>query len=188
MEQSDLLRILCETFDRLGIEYLITGSQATIVYGEPRFTNDIDVVATLTRTNLSGFIDAFPPNAYYVSQEAARDAIDQSGTFNVLHPSSGLKIDVIIPGSSPYEVGRFDRARSIEVSPGFAAKFASPEDVIIKKLEFYKLGGSDKHIRDIAGVLRISGESVNRAFIERVAAHFALTDIWHIALQRAEDS
>jgi hypothetical protein len=186
MEQSDLLRFLCEAFDRLGIKYLITGSQATIVYGEPRFTNDIDVVASLTRANLAGFICAFPAETFYVSQDAARDAIDRFGTFNVLHPSSGLKIDVIIPGRTPYELGRFDRARSIEVTPGFAAKFASPEDVIIKKLEFFKQGGSDKHIRDIAGVLRISGESINRAFIGRVAAHFGTSDAWQLAQQRAD--
>lgn len=186
MEQSDLLRFLCETFDRLGIKYLITGSQATIVYGEPRFTNDIDVVASLTRANYQAFVKSFPVKDYYISEATAQEAVDRSGTFNVLHPSSGLKIDVIIPGRSPYEVGRFERARSIQVSPDFAAKFASPEDVIIKKLEFYKIGGADKHLRDIAGVLRVSGDQLNRAFIEKLAAHFGLTEIWTLALQRAQ--
>lgn len=185
MEQDELLRVLCETFDRLGIDYLITGSQATIVYGEPRFTNDIDVVALLTRANLRGFVESFSDENFYLSEAAAKEAIDRSATFNIIHPSSGLKIDVIIPGRSPYETGRFQRARSIEVSPGFAVKFAAPEDVIIKKLEFYQIGGSDKHIRDIAGVLRISGDNVNRAFIEKLAAHFGLTDIWKIALERS---
>jgi hypothetical protein len=185
MEQYDLLRFLCETFDRLGIKYLVTGSQATIVYGEPRLTNDIDVVASLNRTNLHEFVRSFPSGEYYVSEAAARDAVERAATFNILHPASGLKIDVIIPANSPYEVGRFSRVRQIQVSPDFAANFASPEDVIIKKLEFYKIGGSDKHIRDIAGVLRISGNNVNRAFIEKLSAHFGLAEIWQIALERS---
>jgi hypothetical protein len=186
MEQSDLLRFVCETFAGLGIKYLVTGSQATIVYGEPRFTNDIDVVASLTRANIDAFVQSFPADEFYLSATAAREAIDRNGTFNVLHPASGLKIDVIIPGRSPYEVGRFERARSIQVAPDFTAKFASPEDVIIKKLEFYKIGGSDKHLRDIAGVLKISGDDVNRAFIEKLAAHFGLSEVWAMAVERAK--
>jgi hypothetical protein len=186
MEQYELLQFLCETFDRLGIKYLITGSQATTVYGEPRLTNDIDVVAALTRTNLPEFVKSFPEADYYVSESAGREALDRAGTFNVLHPSSGLKIDVIIPGRTPYEVGGFGRARSIQVFPGFTASFAAPEDVIIKKLEFYKIGGSDKHLRDIAGVLRISGDELNIAFIEKLATHFGLTEVWKLAVERAK--
>jgi len=186
MEQSDLLRFVCETFERLGIKYLITGSQATIVYGEPRFTNDIDVVASLNSVNLDAFVQSFPADEYYLSATAAREAIDCAGTFNVLHPASGLKIDVIIPRHSPYEVGRFERARAIQVEPDFAAMFSSPEDVIIKKLEFFNIGGSDKHLRDIAGVLRVSGDQLDHAFIEKVAAHFGLTDIWNKTLERAQ--
>lgn len=185
MDQAELLRFTCETFDRLGIRYLITGSQATIVYGEPRFTNDIDVVVSLNRAALGEFLQSFPPPEFYVSDTAAREAIDSTGTFNVLHPSSGLKIDVIIPGHSPYEVGRFQRARTIQITPELSAKFASPEDVIIKKLDFYKLGGSDKHLRDIAGVLRISGDSVNRAFISKVAGQFGLSEVWKLAQDRS---
>jgi hypothetical protein len=186
MEQSDLLCLVGETFNRLGIKYLVTGSQATIIYGEPRFTNDIDVVASLTRSNIDAFVSSFPVENFYVSAAAARAAIDQDGMFNVIHPASGLKIDVIISGSSPYEVGRFERARLVQVTPEFAATFAAPEDVILKKLEFYRIGGSDKHLRDIAGVLRISGDQLNLAFIEKLAAHFGLTEVWKKALDRAQ--
>ena len=73
MEQSDLLRHLCTTLDRLGIRYFITGSQAAIAYGEPRFTNDIDVVFDLRREQLDSFCAAFPDSDYYLSRTAAED-------------------------------------------------------------------------------------------------------------------
>lgn len=153
MEQCDLLRHLCTVLESLGIKYLVTGSQATIVFGEPRFTNDIDVVVALDLSHLDALVQSFPEADYYLSREAAREAITEKGMFSVLHPASGLKIDFIIPGRTPYELSRFDRGRRVQVAPNFAATFAAPEDVILKKLEFFKIGGSDKHLRDIAGVL-----------------------------------
>ena len=185
MEQSDLLRHVCMALENLGIKYLVTGSQATIVFGEPRFTNHIDIVVALDLAHLEAFVRQFPEDDFYFSREAAREAIVDRSMFNIIHPASGLKVDVIIPGTSLYETSRFDRGRRVQVAPDFAATFASPEDVILKKLEFYKLGGSDKHLRDIAGVLKISGENVDRAFIAKLASQIGVTEIWHRALDRA---
>jgi len=184
MEPSDLLRHVCLTAERLGIRYLVTGSQATIVFGEPRFTNDIDVVVDLTAANVTEFAEEFPADEYYLSLDAAREAIANHSMFNIIHPASGIKIDVIIPGPTAHERSRFERGQRICLSPDFVATFASPEDVILKKLEFYKLGGSDKHLRDIAGVLKISGDKVDRAYIERLASQFGTADAWLLALER----
>ena len=184
MEQSELLELVCSVLKQQGLEYLIVGSQATIVYGEPRFTNDIDIVVNLDLARLNAFLEAFPADDFYVSVAAARDAIMQHGMFNIIHPSSGLKIDVIIPGNNDYERRRFDRGRSVKVGPDFEAVFASPEDVIIKKMEFFKIGGSDRHLRDIAGVIKISGEKIDRDYIATMAACFGLTEIWQGILNR----
>ena len=187
MEQSELLRHVCTALKNLGIPYLVTGSQATIVFGEPRFTNDIDIVVALEPSNLNAFLASFPTEDFDVSKEAARDAIDRRSMFNINHPSSGLKIDVIIPGDTAFERARFQRGRPVQVAPDFAAVFASPEDVILKKLEFFQIGGSDRHLRDIAGVLKISGDEIGRQYISRFVSQFGLADLWQQVLREVEN-
>jgi hypothetical protein len=140
MEQSDLLRHVCKILEDLQLPYLVSGSQATIAFGEPRFTNDIDIVVALTPERLDQFVVCFPEEEFYLSRAAASDAIVHRSMFNIIHPTSGLKIDIIIPGASDYEQSRFDRGRKVQIAPDFAATFAAPEDVIIKKLQFYKIG------------------------------------------------
>jgi hypothetical protein len=178
MEQSDLLRHVCEILEELSLPYLVTGSQATIAFGEPRFTNDIDIVVALTPERLDSFVKRFPADEFYLSRSAAVEAIARHSMFNIIHPTSGLKIDVIIPGESAYEQSRFERGRRVQISPDFAATFASPEDVIIKKLQFYKIGNSDRHLRDIAGVLKVSGEAIDRDYVTANAEQFGVGDIW----------
>jgi hypothetical protein len=186
MEQYELLKYVCRALERIGVKYFVTGSQATIVYGEPRFTNDIDIVVSLDLSQLDAFVDAFPEKEFYLSRAAARDAINQRTMFNVIHPTSGLKVDVVIPGNTPFDRRRFERAKPLQLADDFAPVFASPEDVILKKLEFYKLGESEKHLRDIAGVLKVSGERVDRAFVTRGASQLGVSDIWQAILTRVE--
>ena len=178
MDSSELLEHLTKTLEQLGLEYLITGSMATIAFGEPRFTNDIDVVVKLRLDQVEAFCAAFPAPDFYLSPLAARHAIKERGQFNIIHPASGLKVDVIIPEDTALDRSRFSRAVRVKVRPEHEVCFASPEDVIIKKLEFYKLGGSEKHLRDIAGVLKILGDRVDREYISRWADHLQLDPIW----------
>ena len=124
----------------------------------------------------------FPDDEFYVSRAAPSDAIARRSMFNIIHPSSGLKIDVIIPDTTAYEQSRFDRGRKVQIAPDFAAMFASPEDVIIKKLQFYKIGNSDRHLRDIAGVLKVSGDLIDRDYASTYAAQFGVSDIWQRVL------
>src|SRR4051812_29449839 len=90
MEQSELLRHVCEILEELGLPYLVTGSQATIAFGEPRFTNDIDIVVALTPERLESFVKRFPADEFYLSRTAAIDAIARRSMFNIIHPTSGL--------------------------------------------------------------------------------------------------
>src|SRR6516225_9002628 len=96
MQPGDLLRQACEILERLQITYLVTGSTATVAYGEPRFTNDIDIVIDLTPDKMADFCAAFPPTDYYLSQDAVRAAVQAKHQFYLLHPASGLKIDFIL--------------------------------------------------------------------------------------------
>jgi hypothetical protein len=187
MEQCELLCHACATLEKLDINYLVTGSQATIVFGEPRFTNDIDIVVDLDLQRLDAFIAAFPQDDFYLSREAAREAIRARGMFNIIHPSSGLKIDVIIPNDTLFERSRFDRGHKVLITDSFSAMFAAPEDVILKKLEFHKIGGSDRHLRDIIGVLKISADKVDRDYVNQFADELGVADLWQAVLNRVDD-
>ena len=90
MELYDLLAQVVRTFERLRIPYLVTGSVASMAYGEPRLTNDIDVVAGIREADISDMVAAFPAPEFYLSDEAIRDAICRDGQFNIIHPGSGL--------------------------------------------------------------------------------------------------
>ncbi len=105
------------------------------------------------------------------------------GQFNIIHSASGLKVDIIIKQNTPFDSSRFRRSRRIYPAESYQANFASPEDVIIKKMEYYKEGGSEKHLRDIAGILKISGEMVDKDYIAEWSRQLGLTEIWD-AIQR----
>ncbi len=184
MEQSELLRFLVAALERLNLPYFITGSTVTIFYGEPRFTNDIDVVVDLPESIVSEFCRQFHEDGFYISEAVARDAIRRRSQFNIIHPGSGLKIDVILPLANEFNESRFKRARRVQAGVDWDASFASPEDAIIKKLEYYHEGGSEKHLRDIAGVLKTSGPQIDLSYIEHWAATLGLAEIWLSVLKK----
>ncbi len=178
MEQSELLRYCTKVLEQFGLRYFVTGSVATIFYGEPRFTNDIDIVVDLPPGGIADFCGAFPTADFYVSEESIRRAVSKKGQFNVIHPSSGLKIDIMVPSEDAFNRSRFSRVRRLHPAPDYDVVFASPEDVILKKLEYYREGGSEKHLRDIAGVLKISGAEIDFSYIDEWALRLGLSDVW----------
>ena len=178
MGPFELLKKIVDVFEDLQIPYLVTGAVASIAYGEPRLTNDIDIVADLKEEHVDGLVKAFPPDDFYIDEEMVRQAIQDHGQFNIIHPSSGLKVDVMIKKKTPHDKSRFERIRRIYPMETYQANFAAPEDVIIKKMEYYKEGGSDKHLRDIVGILKISGESVDPNYIFEWAQRLGLFEIW----------
>lgn len=186
MEPSELLRRFVAVLEGLRIPYLITGSMASIAYGESRFTNDIDVVVTLPLDQVDAFCQSFPETEFYCYREAVMQAVRQRSQFNIIHFESGLKIDVIIPDDSEFNRSRLARGVRLPARDDFEATFSSPEDVIIKKLEFYREGGSDKHLRDIAGVLKVLGERVDRVYITGWATRLGVEDIWRDVLQQVD--
>jgi len=187
MDQSELLRFVVSVLDRLTLRYFVTGSTVTIFYGEPRFTNDIDVVVDLPAEMVQAFCRQFPEDDFYVSEEAAADAVRRHAQFNIIQPSSGLKVDVIVPPPSEFNSLRFARARRVQAGEGWDASFSSPEDAMLKKMEFFRKGGSDKHLRDITGVLKTSGSEIDTAYIGQWAATLGLSDIWQAILDRMRD-
>ena len=120
MEPSELLRRFVEVLDRLGIRYLVAGSMATTIYGEPRFTNDIDVVVDLCSEQVDAFCLSFPSTDFYCYREAVVEAVRQRSQFNIIHFESGIKIDVFIPDNS--EFSRAQLGRGVNASLGAASR------------------------------------------------------------------
>ncbi len=180
----ELLQKVVSILERLGIPYLITGSVAAMAFGEPRLTNDIDIVAAIDEKHIRDFLMSFPSDQFYISEGAIREAILGQEQFNIIHPESGIKIDVIIKQDTPFDDSRFKRLHRIYPAESYQANFAAPEDVIIKKMEYYKAGGSDKHLRDIAGILKVSGEIVDWDYITRWAKHLDLTEVWDVIREK----
>ena len=146
--------------------YVVVGSIASIAYGESRFTQDIDIVAAFELRHVDQLLAAFPSSEFYLSEAAMRDAIRTSFQFNVIHPGSGNKIDFILPREDEWSRVQMARARRVRLLPDRDVMTAAPEDVILGKLWYYSLGGGDRHLRDIAGILRVTGNGVDRAEVE----------------------
>lgn len=184
MTQAELLRYLVDVLESLRIDYMIVGSHASIYYGEPRFTQDVDVVVELTREGLSALLERFPSSEFYVSEEAARTALARRGQFNIIHGASGVKIDVFLGKETEYDRLRFARRQRLPLVPGRDAAFARPEDVILYKLLYFREGGSDRHLRDIAGILAVSGAEIDREYVTTWSRRLNVADLWEDALDR----
>ena len=187
MTQGDLLRYVAEALEALGIEYMIGGSQASTYYGEPRFTQDIDIVARLDAARVAALLERFPPPAFYASEEAAREAVETRGQFNVIHPESGLKIDIFVAKDTPYDRLSLQRRHQLPLVPGRSAYFARAEDVILYKILYYREGGSEVHVRDILGMLKVSGGEIDPRYVAEWATRLGLAEIWAAIVTRAAE-
>ena len=178
VNQAELLRYLADVLESLGVDYMIGGSQASMYYGEPRLTRDIDVVVDLRPPHLPAFLGRFPAGEFYVDEGAAREAIRRTRQFNIIHPASGLKIDVYVNPDTPYDRTRLGRRQKLPLLSGVEAYFARPEDVILYKLLYSQQSGSELHLRDVLGILSVSGPELDEAYIEEWAGRLGLSTIW----------
>jgi hypothetical protein len=166
---------------------MLVGSIASIAYGESRFTNDIDIVIDLPFGKVEAFCAAFPSEEFYVSQQAVREAVTNRFQFNVIHPASGLKIDFIVLSDSDFDRSRRGRRRQLSVLSDGPTWFAAPEDVILKKMVYFQAGGSDKHLRDIAGVLRIQGNRLDRHYVADWAKLLGVETVWQSIVAKEQE-
>lgn len=187
MTQIELLRRLVEMFDELEIPYMVVGSFACGVYSEPRMTRDIDVVASLKYGDASELAEKFPTPEYYLSREAIGQAIRTNGQFNIIHPASGNKIDVMMTPDSAWGDRQMQRRQQREVFPDRNAYVARPEDIILSKMQYYKEGASEKHLRDITGMLKISPEEIDKGYVTEWASKLDVVDVWEAILRRIGD-
>lgn len=163
-----------------GLDYMVVGSVASIIYGEPRMTADMDVVVELLPQEARRIAAIFPEDEFYCPpREVIVAEVLSRGQFNLLSHATGLKVDMLIRKASPHGCEEFARRRRTSLWPGFDVWVAAPEDVIIKKLDYYREGGSEKHLRDIRGI--VAQTDLDRAYLDRWVAELGLDRQWRLA-------
>jgi hypothetical protein len=150
-----------------GIAYMVAGSLASGVHGEPRSTLDTDLVIDATPAQLEAFLDSLPRD-YYVSPDAARDALRRRVMFNIIDPAIGWKIDLIFSKDTEFAREQFRRRVTAQVGPS-QLFVSSAEDVILSKLEWSREGGSQKQYRDALGVAKSRLDALDRGYLYKWA-------------------
>lgn len=176
MHAPDELTLFALRFEAIGAPYMITGATAAIIYGQPRVTNDLDVVLALDDLHRPALLRAFPEAEFYVPPESviqAEQARAQRGHFNIIHLESGYKADVYLAGSDPLHAWALPRLRRIGWTDTLTVSVAPPEYVILRKLEYFREGGSSKHRTDIQSILQTTGVDATglNAWIERLGLY-----------------
>ncbi|HEY0991437.1 MAG TPA: hypothetical protein VGD80_30495 [Kofleriaceae bacterium] len=173
--------------ERLGFPYFVTGSTAGILYGEPRLTHDVDIVVALAPRDIHAFVEAFPLEDFYCPPEdvlAIEVRRGQRGHCNVIHHASGFKADIYIAFD---ELHRWALAHRRTVTlDGMRLSIAPVEYVILRKLQYFREGHSEKHLRDIRGMLEISSAQIDRSFLEQWISRLGLTAEWSTAVAGAD--
>lgn len=177
---GDLLTRFAAPFQRSGLRYMITGGAAAIVYGEPRLTNDLDLVVDMSPADapavaeLLAAADTYVPPVEVLEIEAARRI---HGHFNVVHGPTSLRADVYIAGEDPLHHWGLAHRRELTIA-GLTVAIAPPEYVIIRKLQYATMGGGDRHLRDIQRMLERALVPIDRALIERQAQELGVVAAW----------
>jgi hypothetical protein len=184
MVEPNLFLLFTRRLSSIGAPYMVSGSVAVIIYGEPRLTLDVDLVVILDQEHAGRLSDAFPVDEFYcppeevIRVEAARE---QRGHFNLIHHATGFKADVYLAGRDRLHEWAFARTRSYEVE-GEVLVVAPPEYVIIRKLEYFREGGSEKHLRDVRSMLDTSPDLVGRTVLEELVSARGLDEAWRRAV------
>jgi hypothetical protein len=183
MPEPDLFQIFVSRLTEAGIPYIITGAVASAIYGEPRLTHDIDLVVELADESLDRMVGAFPMEEFYcppvevIKLESKRP---YRGHFNLIHHKTGFKADIYTVGQDGLHRWAMAKRRKIRVEDK-SFWVAPPEYVILRKLEYYREGQSEKHLRDVAGMLEVSGADLDLKELHQKIKEYHLEQEWQKA-------
>ncbi|MBI2169284.1 MAG: nucleotidyltransferase family protein [Actinobacteria bacterium] len=171
---SQTLGAVIDTLTRAGIPHMLAGSVASTYYGEPRTTQDVDVVVDpAAESDLDAFVNALDRERFYVGDHS--EAFARREPFNVIDTVTGWKVDLIIRRDRAFSRTEFDRRRRAEIA-GIPVFIATPEDTILTKLEWARLSQSERQLRDVQSVARAIGESLDREYLSRWASELGVED------------
>lgn len=183
-----LIGLFVAPLNRAGIEYMVTGGLAAVVYGHPRLTLDVDLVIRLSSRDAADMATLWPQGEFYsppaevIEQERARTS---GGHFNVIHNESMMRADVYVAGSDKLSVWALQH-RVVRQVEGEQVQFAPIEYVIVNKLRYFQMGGSDRHLRDIARMMEVSGQDVDQQALDGWIARLDLGAEWSRALAHTD--
>jgi hypothetical protein len=190
MPEPDLLTLFVAPLERLGLDYIITGSVAAMLYGEPRLTNDVDLVVDLKPGDAVRLREVFSQPDFYcpplqeILVEAARSI---RGHINVIHVPSAMKADFYLAGDDWLHRWALPRRHRIDLG-GRTISLAPPEYVIVRKLSFFREGGSSKHLRDVRAILAARRDRLALEDIATLSSREGVRDVWEALLAEAGGS
>lgn len=174
--------------EQLGVPYLIGGSLASTIYGWVRTTQDSDLVAELRQEQIAPFSRALE-GEFYVDEEMIAGAIAHCSSFNILHRESMFKVDIFIPQQRPFVQEQLARAHRqvLSVEPHVDALFATAEDTLLAKLEWYRMGGevSERQWRDVLGIVKVQAGNLDLEYLHRWAGELQVADLLERVLSEA---
>jgi hypothetical protein len=186
-DDEDAVARLVRRLEQLGIPYMIAGSMASSHHGLPRATNDADVVIDPSPASLDALVASLAAGGYYADARMAREALASRQLFNVIDPATAFKIDLIIRKERAFSREEFER-RERRPFAGLEAAVATAEDTILSKLEWaQKAGGSERQLADVAGILAVCGDRLDRAYLERWAEVLGVSDLWRALREKPQD-
>lgn len=176
--------------ERLGVAYYVGGSVASSTHGIPRSSLDVDIVADLASQHVSPLVDALK-SIYYIDARMIHDAIARRSCFNLIHLATSFKVDVFAVKDRRYGRVALDRIRKKCVNaenPTTEFFLASPEDIVLAKLEWYRLGDevSERQWNDVMGVLKVQADALDRLYLEKWAAELGVADLLEKAWKEVE--
>ena len=180
----DEILIVTAILNSLEIPYLVGGSVASGIWGEIRYTQDIDLVVDLQAHQVESLVTAFSPR-FYLSEVAIQEAIALGTSFNLIDNDTGWKIDLFILTSDPFQQSRFQRQQIIAIDEaGNTVNISSPEDTILQKLIWYDMGQkqSTQQWRDILGMIKLQQSSLDLAYLRQWAEVLNLVTELNLAL------
>lgn len=191
MKHPDIIEIslkIVRVFEKLGIAYHISGSLASSAFGIPRATVDVDIVADIKQEQASPIEESLKEE-FYVDTEMIRNAIEHQSSFNLIHLETMFKVDVFVLKTQPFDKQAFLRRFQKPVSEDSSRQlfFATPEDTILNKLKWCKIGGciSDRQWSDVLGVLKVQGKQLDTVYLKQWAEELNISDLLKKALDEA---
>lgn len=185
-EPIEVIIRVTQVLEKLNIRYLIAGSLASALYGMVRTTQDADIIAEMQLEHLQPFVSALE-DEFYLDAELIEESIQRYSSFNIIHRESMFKVDVFIPHPRPFLQSQLARAQeqTFLLEKEVSAKFSSPEDIVLAKLEWYRLGGevSDRQWRDILGVLKTRADELDLSYLQTWANDLKVSDLLKRALR-----
>lgn len=173
----EVLQDVVARLERENIQYFLVGSLASMYYGRPRFTKDVDLVVQIHPAQVSKFEQLFPIKNYYCPpKEILQDEVVRRGSFNLIHQESGIKVDIVLYKDTEYHRSEFSRRVKVEILPNLEVFIAAPENIILKKLDYYREGGAEKHLTDIREVL--AGSTVDDSYLQSWVNLLGLRQQW----------